>query len=227
MSSNQMTSPELWTAIDEYIDDLFVHPDAALDAALEASDAAGLPRIAVSPSQGKTLHILARLGRARRILEIGTLGGYSAIWMGRALPHDGRLITLEADAKHADVARGNIARAGLDDVVEVRLGRALDTLPALAGDGSAPFDLVFIDADKAAYPDYLHWSLELTKPGSLIVADNVIRHGRILDTETDDADVVGTRRFNELLAAEPRVTATVIQTVGVKQHDGFAIAIVN
>ena len=196
MSVSAETAPELWVAVDEYINGLFVPADPALDAALEASDAAGLPRIAVSPSQGKLLHLLARLAGARSILEIGTLGGYSAIWLGRALPADGRLITLEADAKHADLARENIARAGLAGIVEVRLGRAQETLPLLVREGAGPFDLLFIDAHKHGYPDYLRWSLELTKRGSLIIADNVVRHGRVLDAGSDDADVQGVRRFN-------------------------------
>jgi len=217
---------ELWASVDAYIDGLFVEPDPVLDAALEASDAAGLPRIAVSPSQGKLLYLLARLGGARKILEIGTLGGYSAIWLGRALPPGGLLITLEADPNHADVARGNIERAGLAAAVEVRVGLAKDTLPVIAREGAGPFDVVFIDADKDGYPNYLRWSLELTKPGSMIIADNVVRHGRILDATTDDADVQGLRRFNEMLASEPRVSATILQTVGVKQHDGFAFALV-
>jgi predicted O-methyltransferase YrrM len=196
VSVSAETAPELWVAVDEYINGLFVPADPALDAALEASDAAGLPRIAVSPSQGKLLHLLARLAGARSILEIGTLGGYSAIWLGRALPADGRLITLEADAKHADLARENIARAGLAGIVEVRLGRAQETLPLLVREGAGPFDLLFIDAHKHGYPDYLRWSLELTKRGSLIIADNVVRHGRVLDAGSDDADVQGVRRFN-------------------------------
>jgi len=226
MSTGAEVAPGLWADVDAYIDGLFVPPDPALDAALEASDAAGLPRIAISPSQGKLLHLLARLGGARRILEIGTLGGYSAIWLARALPPGGVVITLEADAKHAQVARANIERAGLAAVVEVRLGLAQETLPLLAREGAGPFDLVFIDADKRGYPDYLRWSLELTKPGSLIIADNVVRHGLVLDAASDDADIQGLRRFNEMLASEPRLTATVLQTVGVKQHDGFAFALV-
>jgi len=226
MSPRAEVAPESWSAVDAYIDGLFVRPDPALDAALETSDAAGLPRIAVSPSQGKLLHLLARLGGARKILEIGTLGGYSAIWLGRALPPGGVVITLEADPKHAQVARANIERAGLAAVVEVRLGLAQETLPLLAREGAGPFDLVFIDADKRGYPDYLRWSLELTKPGSLIIADNVVRHGLVLDAASDDADIQGLRRFNEMLASEPRLTATVLQTVGVKQHDGFAFALV-
>jgi predicted O-methyltransferase YrrM len=217
---------EQWTAVDRYITDLFVPPDLALEAALQDSAAAGLPRIAVSPSQGKLLHLLARVQGARRILEIGTLGGYSAIWLARALPADGRLITLEFDPKYAEVARGNIARAGLADVVELRLGRALDTLAQLAAEGRGPFDMIFIDADKQTYPDYFAWALKLSRRGTLIIADNVVRNAGVLDPGSSDPNVQGVRRFNELLAAERRVSATAIQTVGSKGYDGFAIALV-
>jgi predicted O-methyltransferase YrrM len=217
---------EQWTAVDRYISDLLVPPDPALDAALQASAAAGLPPHDVSPSQGKLLLLLAQIQGARTILEIGTLGGYSTIWLARALPADGRLITLEADPKHAEVARANIARAGLSDVVEVRLGRALDTLPQLAGEGHSPFDLIFIDADKASNPDYFAWALKLSRRGSLIIADNVVRNGAVVDAASSDPSVQGVRRFNELLAESPRVSATAIQTVGSKGYDGFALAIV-
>jgi predicted O-methyltransferase YrrM len=219
-------SQEQWTAVDRYLTDLFVPPDSALDAALWDSAAAGLPAINVSPNQGKLLHLLARLQGAHAILEIGTLGGYSTIWLARALPADGRLVTLESDARHADVARANIARAGLADVVELRLGPALETLPQLAAEGHGPFDLIFIDADKPSYPDYFAWSLRLSRRGSLIVADNVVRNGAVIDPASDDPRVQGARRFNELLAAEPRVSATAIQTVGSKGYDGFALALV-
>jgi predicted O-methyltransferase YrrM len=217
---------EQWTAVDRYITDLLVPPDPALDGALEASDAAGLPPINVSPNQGKLLHLLARLQGARTILEIGTLGGYSTIWLARALPADGRLITLEIDPKHAEVARANIARAGLSEVVELRLGRALDTLPQLAAEGRGPFDLIFIDADKPNNPDYFAWALKLSRRGSLIIADNVVRNGAVINAASSDPSVQGVRRLNELLAAEPRVSATAIQTVGSKGYDGFAIALV-
>ncbi|HKF20034.1 MAG TPA: O-methyltransferase [Candidatus Angelobacter sp.] len=219
-----------WSAVDDYLADLFVGVDPALDAALAASDAAGLPHIAVSPTHGKLLQILARSVMTndgpgvRKILEIGTLGGYSTICLARALPASGRLISLEASPKHAEVARANIARAGLAGKVEVRLGKALDTLPTLAGE--APFDLVFIDADKEGYCDYLAWSLKLTRPGSLIVADNVVRKGVVVDPASPDSMVQGVRRFNQMLAAEPRVAATAIQTVGCKGYDGFAVAVV-
>jgi len=216
-----------WTAVDRYITDLLVPPDPALDAALRASAAAGLPPIQVSPNQGKLLMLLAQLQGARNILEIGTLGGYSTIWLGRGLSQGGRLITLEADPKHADLARGNIARAGLADVVEIILGRAIDTLPQLAARGRGPFDLIFIDADKPSLPDYFTWSLKLSRPGSVIIIDNVIRHGAVIDAASTDPSVQGARRMNEMMAAEKRVTATAIQTVGSKGYDGFAIARVN
>jgi predicted O-methyltransferase YrrM len=214
-------SQELWkAAVDRYISDLMVPSDEALEEALRASDEAGLPAIAVSASQGKLLMLLAQSLGARRILEIGTLGGYSTIWLARGLAGGGRLITLEADPKHAEVARANIARAGLREVVDVRLGKAIETLPRLVG----PFDLIFIDADKVSYPEYFSWAVELLRAGSLIVADNVVRAGAVIDAESGDANVQGVRRFNELVAADKRVSATVIQTVGSKGFDGFAIA---
>ncbi|HLZ53158.1 MAG TPA: O-methyltransferase [Verrucomicrobiae bacterium] len=217
-------NPETWAAVDRYLNDLFEPSDTVLAAALAASTAAGLPSINVSPAQGRLLQLLARIQRARNILEIGTLGGYSAIWLARALPVDGRLITLEFDSKHAEVARANIARAGLGDVVELRVGRALDTLPQLAAEGRGPFDLIFIDADKPSTADYFAWSLRLSRPGSLIVVDNVVRNGAVVDAASDDPRVQGMRRFFDALAAEKRVDATVIQTVGSKGYDGFALA---
>jgi len=213
-------SQELWTAVDRYISDLLVPVDAALEAALQTSADAGMPAIAVSPNQGKLLMLMAQMLEARNILEIGTLGGYSTIWLARGLSVGGRLITLEADPKHADVARSNIARAGLSDVVEVRIGRALDTLPLLAG----PFDLIFIDADKVSYPEYLTWSVKLSRSGTVIVADNVVRKGAIIDADSNDPNVQGVRRFNETLAADARLSATAIQTVGSKGYDGFTVA---
>ncbi|HKW29925.1 MAG TPA: O-methyltransferase [Verrucomicrobiae bacterium] len=217
-------NPETWAAVDRYLTDLFEPSDAGLAAALAASTAAGLPSINVSPAQGKLLQLLARIQRARNILEIGTLGGYSAIWLARALPVDGRLITLEFDSKHAEVARANIARAGLGDVVELRVGRALDTLPQLAAEGRGPFDLIFIDADKPSTADYFAWSLKLSRPGSLIMVDNVVRNGAVVDAASDDPRVQGMRRFFDALTAEKRVDATVVQTVGSKGYDGFALA---
>ncbi len=217
---------ETWTAVDRYLTDLFVPPDAALDAALEASVAAGLPDIQVSPSQGKLLHLLARSHRAQNILELGTLGGYSTIWLARALPPGGRLITLEYEPTHAEVARANVARAGLAAMVEIRIGAALETLPQLAAEGRGPFDLIFIDADKEGYPEYLDWALRLSRRGSLIIADNVVRQGAVIDAADDRPDMVAIRRFNEKLAADSRLTATVFQVVGSKGHDGLALALV-
>jgi len=218
---------DVWTAVDKYITGLLVPSDTALEAALQASSAAGLPRIQVSPAQGKLLHLLARACNARQILEIGTLGGYSTIWLARALPAGGRVITLEADAKHAGVARANFAVSGLAGVIQLRLGPALETLPKLAAEGRGPFDLIFIDADKANMREYFDWALKLSRAGSVIIADNVIRNGAVLDAASGDANIQGVRRFNERLAAEKRVSATEVQTVGSKGYDGFAIAVVN
>ena len=217
---------EIWTAVDQYINNLFVPSDPVLDAALGASKAADLPSIQVSPPQGKLLHIIARLCGARKVLEIGTLGGYSTIWLARALPPGGRVVTLEADVKHADVARANFASAGLSHLIDLRFGPALDSLPQIAGQGLGPFDLFFIDADKAAMAEYFDWALRLSRPGSLIISDNVIRHGGVINADSDDPDIQGVRRFNERVAAEPRVSATEIQTVGSKGYDGFALAVV-
>jgi predicted O-methyltransferase YrrM len=219
-------SKEQWTAVDRYLTDALVVPDAALEAALEASVRAGLPAINVTPNLGKFLFLLARLQGAKQILEFGTLGGYSTIWLARALPPGGRLITLEADPKHAEVARANFARAGLSDVIDLRVGLALELLPQVAADMRAPFDLVFIDADKPNNPEYFARSLELCRTGSLIVVDNVIRDGAVIDPNSRDASVQGVRRMNEMIAAERRVTATALQTVGSKGYDGFAIALV-
>jgi predicted O-methyltransferase YrrM len=218
-------SRETWTAVDEYFTELLVQPDPALADALDRSEEAGLPSIAVAPNQGKLLYLLARLRGARRILEIGTLGGYSTIWLARALPEGGRLITLEASPEHAAVAQGNIDAAGLSDVVEVRVGNAVESLPLLAEEDGEPFDLVFIDADKPNNPTYVTWALHLTKPGSLIVLDNVVRDGRVIDPE-GGADVIGVRDSLDLLAADPRLSVTAIQTVGSKGYDGLAIALV-
>ncbi len=216
-----------WTAVDDYITGALLEPDEALDAALAASAAAGLPAIAVSPAQGKLLNLLARMMKARRILEVGTLGGYSTIWLARALPSDGRVITLEYQQRHAEVARANIARAGLADLVDVRVGAALDTLPLLAEDIEGElFDLVFIDADKQHNADYFTWSMRLTRPGGVIIVDNVVREGKVLDEQSEDRDVQGVRRLNDVMAADPSVSATAIQTVGAKGYDGFAIAVV-
>ena len=217
---------DTWTAVDRYISDLLVGADPALDGALAASAAAGLPAIAVAPPQGKLLMILARAMGARTILEIGTLGGYSTIWLARALPPGGTLVTLELDPKHAAVARENLARAALDHVVELRLGPASESLRGLLAEGRGPFDFIFIDADKPGYPEYFTLALQLSAPGTLIVADNVVREGAVADPASSDANVQAVRRYNALLAAEPKVTATVLQTVGGKGYDGFAIALV-
>ena len=219
-------SQELWSAVDGYMTELFVPRDKALDAALKASNEAGLPPIQVTPTLGKLLFMLAKMNRAKRILEIGTLGGYSTIWLGRALPKSGKLITLEFDPKHAEVATANVHRAGLSKVVEIRVGKALTTLPKLAKENRGPFDLFFIDADKQSNTDYFKWALKLSRPGSLIIVDNVVRNGAVIDAKTKDESVQGVRRFNKVMAAEPRVIATEIQTVGSKGYDGFAIALV-
>jgi predicted O-methyltransferase YrrM len=215
-----------WSAVDRYIADKLLAPDAALAAALESSEAAGLPAINVSPPQGKMLMMLAGLHGARSILEIGTLGGYSTIWLARALPPGGRVVTLEVDPKHAKVAVANVARAGLAPVVDVRVGAALDTLPRLEAEGRGPFDFFFIDADKPNNPNYFAWALKLSRKGSVIVVDNVVREGAVADSKNSDPRVQGTRRLFDMLAAEPRVSATAIQTVGSKGYDGFALAIV-
>jgi predicted O-methyltransferase YrrM len=220
----RLETDALWTAVDDYFAENLVPGDETLEAALEASEAAGLPAINVAPNQGKLLLLLARAIGARRILEIGTLGGYSTIWLARGLPPDGRLITLEANEDYAEVARANIARAGLGETVEVRVGRAQDTLPGLAAE--APFDLVFIDADKPGTPGYFQWAVKLARRGTLIIVDNVVREGAVLDAESDDASVQAMRRFFELAATDPRVTATAIQTVGAKGHDGLAVLLV-
>ena len=217
---------EVWTAVDDYINSQLAPSDSVLDAARNASAAAGLPDIAVTPSQGKLLHLLARSQNARNILEIVTLGAYSTIWLARALPADGQLITLEFSPKHAEVARANISRAGLSDKVELREGPALETLPELAVEGLPPFDLIFIDADKENNANYFAWALRLSRPGSLIFIDNVIRDGAVADATSTDPMVQGVRRLNELLAKETRVIATTIQTVGSKGYDGFTLALV-
>jgi len=216
----------VWTAVDQHFTNLFIPADPILDAALAANAAAGLPSIDVAPNQGKFLNLLARITGARRILEIGTLGGYSTIWLARALPPDGHLITMEFDPKHAAVAKSNITNAGLSNLVEIRIGAALDSLAQLATESPAPFDLIFIDADKDNYPNYLPWALKFSRPGTLILADNVVRDGAILDPNHPDPRVQGTRDFLNLVAAEPRLSATALQTVGSKGYDGFAMAVV-
>lgn len=216
---------KLWNEVDDYIGRL-IERDDALQAALDESTKAGLPSIHVSPTQGKLLMLLAQIQRARSILEIGTLGGYSTIWLARGLHPDGRLLTLELSREYAQVAQRNIARAGLDNIVDIRIGPAADTLKQLIKESHAPFDLIFIDADKASYADYLEASLQISRVGTLIIADNVIRKGAIIDAQSTDVNISGMQRFFERLQTEPRISATAIQTVGSKGYDGFAIALV-
>jgi predicted O-methyltransferase YrrM len=217
---------DVWTAVDSYFGDLLIARDEKLDAALAANQKAGLPAIDVSRLQGKFLELLVRISGARRILEIGTLGGYSTIWLARGLPEGGRIVTLEFDPHHAEVARANLEHAGVVDRVDLRVGRAIDTLPKLENTADSPFDLIFIDADKESYPEYLDWTLRLSRVGTVIVADNVVRDGRVVEADCDDERVQGVRRFTERLAAEPRLNATVLQNVGTKGYDGLALAVV-
>jgi predicted O-methyltransferase YrrM len=217
-------SQEKWNAIDQYISEICSTTDPVMEAVLSNSAAGGLPAINVSPNQGKMLHLLARMHGAKKILEIGTLGGYSTIWMARALPGDGRLITLEFEPKHAEIARKNIAHAAFAEQVTIHVGPAIDTLPKLVSEG--PFDFVFVDADKQSTAEYFTWALKLTRPGSVIIVDNVVRDGEIINPDSADPGVAGVRRFNELLRHEKRVSATAIQTVGSKGYDGFALLLV-
>jgi predicted O-methyltransferase YrrM len=219
-------SQEQWTAVDEYYKDLFIPADEALDGALKASVEAGLPAINVAPNQGKFLSILVQAMGAKKILEVGTLGAYSTIWMAKALPPGGKLVTLEVDPKHAGVAKKNLTRAGLDETVEVRIGRAIDLLPGVEADGLGPFDFIFIDADKPSNWDYFQWALKLSHPGTVIIVDNVVRNGGVVDAASEDAAVKGVRYFNEQVRKESRVNLTAIQTVGSKGYDGFTIAYV-
>ncbi len=212
--------------VDNYISDLFIVPDEALTAAEKSHALENIPHINVSPNLGKLLHLFAKLTNAKKILEVGTLAGYSTIWMARALPEDGKLISLELDPHHAAVARRNIERAGLSSKVEIREGKAIELLPKLLADNAGPFDMIFIDADKPPYTEYFEWALKLSRPGTVIIADNVIRDGKVLDPNHKDPMVIGAQRFNRTLAANPHVTATILQTIGVKEYDGMAIAIV-
>jgi len=221
-----MNSEQTWEAVDDYLSAQLGMNDAVLDRALEASAEGGLPEIQVSAHQGKLLHLLARMQGARRILELGTLGGYSTIWLARALPADGKLVTLEFEPKHAAVARANLLHAGLDGLVDIRVGPALETLPELVREGSAPFDLIFIDADKENYPGYFQWALRLARRGTMIIADNIVRQGGVIEPNHADPRVQGVRGFFDLVAAEPRVSATAIQTVGGKGYDGLAFVLV-
>jgi predicted O-methyltransferase YrrM len=222
-----LTNKRQWSEVDDYFARTIVAPDRALEEALAANAAAGLPSIDVSAPQGKLIHLLARTTGARKALEIGALGGYSTIWIGRALPDDGRLLTLELNAKRADIARRNVARAGLGGKVEVRTGAALETLAKIEAEGLGPFDFVFIDADKTNNAAYLQWALRLSRPGTAIVVDNVVRDGEVVDGASRNPDVIGVRRMFDLIASEPRLSATAIQTVGSKGWDGFVLAIVN
>jgi predicted O-methyltransferase YrrM len=219
-------SPSHWKAVDRYFGDLFAVHDEPLDAAVKANRAARLPAIDVSPLQGKFLHVLVEMTRAKRVLEIGLLGGYSTIWMARALPKSGRIVSLEFSPKHAEVARANLRRAGLLRRVEIRVGPALESLPVLKAEGAAPFDLIFIDADKENNPQYLEWALKLSRRGTVIVVDNVARHGTVIEARSAAPDIRGTRRCLEMMAAHPRLSAVALQTVGVKGLDGFAMAVV-
>ena len=218
--------PDRWVAVDALVEQLLVPADPVLEDALAAADAAGLPPHQVSAPQGRLLELLARMAGARSVLEVGTLAGYSTIWLARALPPDGRLVTLELEPRHADVARANLARAGLDGLVEVRLGRSGDSLAALAAEGQGPFDLIFLDGDKGRADDHLDLALGLARPGTVIVADNVVRGGAVADRSSPDPGAQGVRRLHERLAREPRIQATTIQTVGAKGYDGFTLAIV-
>ncbi len=217
---------EIWAEVDRYFGDQLAPIDPALDAALKANEKAGLPTIDVTWFLGRFLELLVRMSGARRVLEIGTLGGYSTIWLARALPEGGQIVSLELNAHHAEVARANLRNAGLLDKVDLRVGRASESLADLDAGDAAPFDLIFIDADKSGYPEYLDWSLKLSRPGTVIVADNVVRDGKVIQADNADPDIQGVRRFTELVAAEPRLSATVLQTVGSKGYDGFAVAVV-
>ncbi|MEP6507226.1 MAG: O-methyltransferase [Gemmatimonadales bacterium] len=217
---------ELWSAVDNYIDGQLALNDAALDASIVANASGGLPAIDITASQGKLLQMLARLAGARRILEIGTLGGYSTIWLARALPADGRLISLEFDPSHAAVAKSNIERAGLSAIVDVRIGAALDSLPIIASQNEGPFDLCFIDADKVNNPSYLEWAIKLSRKGSVIIVDNVVRGGGLADASSNDEAIVASRKVVEMIGRDPRLEGTVMQTVGTKGYDGFAVAMV-
>ena len=218
---------ELFGSVDDYINNLLAPDDDALNAVEQAIIDSGIPQISVSRNQGKFLQVLVKLCGAKNILEVGTLGGYSTIWMARALAPDGKIVTLEIDAKHADVARKNFERAGLANVIDIRLGKAIDLMPKLKNDGEGPFDFIFIDADKPPYAEYLQLALKLSRPGTLIVVDNVIRGAKVLEANPTDESAKGAARFNKALAQTPGVTATIIQTVGAKEHDGMALIVVN
>jgi caffeoyl-CoA O-methyltransferase len=219
-------NPELFESVDQYISELFHDEDEGLKATEQSIIESCIPLISISPNQGKFLQLLAKLSNAKKILEVGTLGGYSTIWMARALPENGKLVTLEIDKKHAEVAQQNFDRCGLASKIDIRLGKAIETLPQLLEEGAGPFDMIFIDADKPPYTEYFQWALKLSRPGTLIIADNVIREGKVLLKESPDEMVSGVRRFNEYLANSKDVSATIFQTIGTKEHDGMAMAIV-
>lgn len=221
-----MSTIEKWTAVDQYMSDVLIPKDSTLEEVLQANASANLPAHDVSPTQGKFLQLLVQIQGARNILEIGTLGGYSTIWLARALPSGGRIVTLEASEKHAEIARSNIERANLNDKIEIRLGLALDSLKQIENEKYAPFDFIFIDADKQNNPAYFEWALKLSRPGTVIIGDNVVREGEVIDNTSSDPRVQGIRHFYELIAAEPRVSATALQTVGSKGYDGFVMAVV-
>ncbi|GHB85178.1 O-methyltransferase [Persicitalea jodogahamensis] len=220
-------NPDIFTKVDEYIGNLLGQEDAVLKETIRSLDQAGMPQISVSANQGKFLQVLLILGNVKTVLELGTLGGYSTIWLARALPEDGKIITLEIDEHHAEVARQNIAKAGLTEKVEVRVGKAMDILSQMQSEGEGPFDMIFVDADKPPYAEYFQHALALSKPGTLIICDNVIRQGKVLDADSGDERVQGVQRLNQLLAETPQVTATILQTIGAKDYDGMAIAVVN
>ena len=217
---------KIFEEVDQYISDLFIKPDDALVAAEQSHKLENIPLISVSPSQGRLLYLFAKLTHAVKILEVGTLAGYSTIWMAKALPKDGKLISLEIDPHHADIARKNIDRAGLSSKVDIRVGKAIESLPKLKDENAGPFDMIFIDADKPPYAEYYEWAVKLSRPGTLIIADNVVRDGKVLNPDHTDPMVKGVQRFNKVLAADSRVSATILQTIGVKEYDGMAIAIV-
>jgi predicted O-methyltransferase YrrM len=222
----KLAGQQLWTAIDHYLGDLLAPSDEKLDSAITANHKAGLPAIDVSPLLGKFLHILIQITKAKRVLEIGTLGGYSTIWMARALPRGGRIVSLEFSPRHAEIARGNLQKAGLLNRVDIRVGPALESLPKLKASDAGPFDFIFVDADKENNPKYLQWALKLSRRGTVIVIDNVVRQGGVVEAKSSAPDIVGTRRCLEMMAAEPRLSAVALQTVGVKGLDGFALALV-
>ena len=217
---------KIWSEVDDYLGNLLAPHDAALTRALDSNHASGLPSIDVPPLLGKFLDLMIRISGARRVLELGTLGGYSTIWMARALPSDGQLITLELESKHADIARANLDAAGVLNRVDIRVGPAIETLRALHSAGAQPFDLIFLDADKQSLPEYLDWSLKLSRPGTVIIADNVVRDGKVVDTKTDDPHVRGVQRYLERAAREPRLSTTAMPTVGARGYDGFSLSVV-